>query len=317
MNIAISILQACLAILGASFVMAGWSENYFFNEGPAETLLNAIATKPINALLSQIEIALFYAIPASAAIAAVAWRGITGLGPAMLIAALVGFSIEGALVPAVYEAVPLSYLWTSVAWHGPVTVGLGLFLMPRLLGRLSAPAMASVAVATGVFWGLWTTWVWDGSIPNLSTVDFAVYVGWTFGGIAMGYVMLHLAGWPRVCLKRPVIWLFALLNAAFFTMQAILFPIGGAGLALILAALLYALGRWEPVSANPEPMKWINFAVLSLMPIVAVAIYAIQVALGPLLPQEELISLTALSGLLVWMGCLIAGYRLHRRNVAA
>lgn len=294
--------------------MAGWSEHVFFNEGPAETLLAALATDPLKAISYQFEIAAFYAIPAFVALAAMAWRGVAGLARAMLIAALVGFAIEGAVVPAVYEAVPLSYVWTSVAWHGPITVGLGIFLMPRLLARLGPVHMALTAIAAGIGWGVWTTWVWEGGVPNPSPEDFAAFAAWTFAGIAVGYGLLHLAQWPRVVLHKSAQWLFALVPAALFGMQGVYFPVGGVGLAVILAGLLYALSRWAPGPVAPEPIRWRNLVLLSLMPITAIGTYAAQFAYGQLLPHEDLIALTFMLGLNVWLGCLIQGYLRARRS---
>ncbi|MEL7184041.1 MAG: hypothetical protein AAGK57_10395, partial [Pseudomonadota bacterium] len=231
-----------------------------------------------------------------------------------LIAALVGFAIEGTVVPAVYEAVPLSYLWTSVAWHGPITVGLGIFLMPRLLARLGPVQMGLTAIGAGVGWGIWTTWVWEGGIPNLSPADFAAYAAWTFAGIAVGYVLLHFAGWPRVTLHKGALWLFALVPAALFVMQGVFFPVGGVGLAVILAGLLFALSRWEWAPVAPEHLRWRNLVILGLMPVTAIGTYAAQLAYGQLLPQDDLIALTFALGLLVWLGCLIQGYLRARRS---
>lgn len=289
--------------------MSAWSEHVFFNEGPAEALLRALNSNPFDAIASQLEIAAFYAIPAALALAAMAWRGCAGLGRAMLIAALVGFAIEGAVVPAVYEAVPISYLWTSIAWHGPVTVGLGLFLMPRLLARLAPFAMAATALGAGVVWGVWTTWVWEGGVPDLSTEAFAGFAGWTYAGMISGYALLHLAGWPRVQLHTSVISAFALAVVILFALQAIQHPLEAAGLAAILAGLTYALGRWDRRPDAHEPIRWMNLLILALMPLAAIAVYALQVGSGPFLPQDDLIALGFTLGLLTWLGCLIQGCR--------
>ena len=308
-----AILRTLAALLGAGLVMGAWSEYLFFNEDPAKALIAALSSDPLHAVASMLELAAFYSVPASLALAAMAWRGIAGLGRAMLIAALVGFAIEGTVVPAVYEAVPLSYLWTSVAWHGPITVGLGIFLMPRLLARFGPVQMALTAIAAGVGWGIWTTWVWEGGIPNLSPEGFATFAAWTFAGMAAGYVLLHFARWPRVTLHKSVVWLFALLPAAVFVMQGVFFPVGGAGLAAILAVLLYALSRWDVGAVAPERLRWRNLVILGLMPVTASGTYAAQVSYGPLLPQDDLIALTFALGLLAWLGCLVAGYR-HGRS---
>ncbi|MEL7461645.1 MAG: hypothetical protein AAFX45_13290 [Pseudomonadota bacterium] len=314
MDMLVATFRILAALFGAGLVMAGWSEHVFFNEGPAETLLTALNAAPLDAVIAQLEIAAFYTIPAGVALAAMAWRGHAGLGRAMLIAALVGFVIEGTVVPAVYEAVPLSYLWTSVAWHGPITVGLGIFLMPRLLARLGPVQMGLTAIAAGLGWGIWTTWVWEGGVPNLSSADFAAYAAWTFIGIAVGYGLLHLARWPRVALHKSVLWLFVLVPAALFVMQGVFLPVGGVGLSVILAGLLYALSRWDVGAVAPERLRWRNLVILILMPGTAIGTYAAQVSLGQLLPQDDLIALTFALGLLAWLGCLVVGYRRVRAS---
>ncbi len=78
-------------------------------------------------------------------------------------AALLGFLIEGVPVPVVYTAPPLSIVWTSLAWHGLITVGLGwaLFRYVMIEGTLWNAALLNIAF--GVFLGLWNGFMWNAS----------------------------------------------------------------------------------------------------------------------------------------------------------
>ena len=286
------LLRLLAATIGAALVMAAWSEFVFFNEGPAETLRAAIAGDGA-ALGALAELFLLYAIPATLLIGLMARFGTRGSARVLLLGALTGTAIEGAMVPAVYEAVPFSYLWTSVAWHGPVTVGLGLFLLPRLMARSTWPRRALSLAALGAGWGVWTTWAWaDPGFAPLSAGAFAGYAAATTGVMALGYGVLALARWPGPPLPRWASYALMCPSLVLFVVQGLTHPLGGLGLAVLLGLLVLALARLGRAEATPPANALRNWAALPLLPLAAAMTYATVLTTGPPLGAEDLIFLS-------------------------
>ena len=214
------------------------------------------------------------------------------------------------MVPAVYEAVPFSYLWTSVAWHGPVTVGLGLFLLPRLMERGTWPRRALSLAALGAGWGVWTTWAWaDPGFAPLSAGAFAGYAAATTCVMALGYGLLALARWPAPHLPRWASYALMCPSLVLFVVQGLTHPLGGLGLAVLLGLLVLALARLGRAEATPPANALRNWAALPLLPLAAAMTYATVLTTGPPLGAEDLIFLSFTILLGVWIVGIIRGLR--------
>jgi len=303
-------LRGLAAILGAAFVMAAWSEFVFFNEGVASELLAAKTQGPTAVLRTLGEIGLFYAIPGAVVVAAASVWGTAGAARAMLIAALAGYTIEGAVVPVVYEAVPVSYLWTSIAWHGPVTAGLGVFLLPRLLSRLTLRPMLLLALGLGAAWGIWMPWTWaDPAVPRVDSVGFATHAAVTTAGMSLGYILLHASRWPDIAIPKPVAALIGLATGVLFVLQGAAHPVGALGLALILAVIILGLRRLGAARAAAAPLRPVNLVALWAMPATAAAVYALQLETPLPIAPEDLPAFALLAGTAIWLWLSIGGLR--------
>lgn len=305
-----TLLQLCSCLLGVALIMAAWSEFVFYNEDPAAKLLSALERGGRAALANIAEMAVFYVIPSSFLLGLVALAGSHGSARILLLGALTGFAIEGAMVPAIYEAVPFSFLWTSVAWHGPVTVALGVFWLPHLFARASLPVAACAMVALGGLWGLWTTWTWGGAgFTAITPEAFGRFAAATTAMMGLGYLALWAAGWPGLGLPRWLAWLLLLPAGLFFVLQGLAVPVLALGAGLILVLLGALLARLGPCDVAGFHVKWPNLIALPAMPVSAWLSYSYFYAYGALLPAEDLIALTALLGLLVWTTGLVLGWR--------
>ena len=307
---ALTLLPRLLAAtFGAALVMTAWSEFVFFNEGPAETLRAAMAGDGA-ALGALTELFLLYAIPATLLIGLMGRFGARGSARVLLMGALTGYAIEGAMVPAVYEAVPFSYLWTSVAWHGPVTIGLGLFLLPWLMARGSWPRRALTLAALGAGWGVWTTWAWaDPGFAPLPVGAFAGYAATTTCIMGLGYALLAVARWPGPRLPRWASYALMSPSLLLFAVQGLAQPLGALGLFAILGALVLALARLGRAEAAPPAHSPRNWAALPLLPLAALVSYAAVLTTGLPLGAEDLISLSFAVLLGVWVVGVIRGLR--------
>ncbi|MEM6408747.1 MAG: hypothetical protein AAF700_10045 [Pseudomonadota bacterium] len=298
------------ALSGAALVMLAWSEFVFFNEGPAEKLTLALEERPDQMLGVISGMAGFYLIPSAFLVGLVGLFGSRGSARVLLIGALTGYSIEGAVVPAVYEAVPFSYLWTSIAWHAPITVALGVFILPKLLTKLSVASRLLLLTLLGVFWAIWTTWIWvdDGFVP-ISALAFAKYACATTAIMAIGYGLLHLSGWPE---KVAPAWVsYALIgpNVLLFAIQGITAPVSAIGLLIILSSLLFALRMLGRALADERTAKAPSFLSLAMLPASSSLVYLYLLDFGPSFPSEDLIFLTFVIGMLLWLIGIARGFK--------
>lgn len=75
-------------------------------------------------------------------------------------ASLLGFLIEGVPVSVVYSNPPLSIIWTSLAWHALITIGMGWLLLRHMLMRGWLQA-ALFCAAFGIGLGAWNAYMWN------------------------------------------------------------------------------------------------------------------------------------------------------------
>ncbi len=144
------------AALGA---LAFWGSEVFFWSAPPEGL-------------SVAEVALTwaaYAVCAAAALSAVLATGIQGWRAAFLGGALLGWCVEGVVVPTMYQGFPFQVVWTPLAWHALVTgllvVGLGRAVGAWPLGRRLG-AWAALGLAGGAWAAYWP--LERGAMPGLA-----------------------------------------------------------------------------------------------------------------------------------------------------
>lgn len=311
------LLKLLAAILGSALAMLAWSEFVFFNEGVAQGLRDGFAQSPWSGIRFVLMFAGFYCVASGFLVGLMGLFGSDGVAKVMILGALTGFAIEGTVVDAVYEAVPFSYLWTSVAWHGPITVALGVFALPRLLSLTSLSRVALWAMLIGASWGLWMTWTWGiEETARLTLMEFSIFVLQTVVIMAVGYALLFAAGWPRLVLPRGLCLVLMLPAIALFILQGSGVPLFGAGLALIMAALIFLLRWMGPDTAKAIPLRPQNLFFLVLMPVSAIAAYWVCLQTGPLIPSEDLVLLFAGGGLLVWIWGIVVGVRRPRPAAA-
>lgn len=285
------------SVLGAAMILLAFSEYIFVNEGPVAALLGAASPRVFVATLGAM---LAFYLPAGLLLAA--------LGPAMstwtralLVGAFVGWAIEAAMVPAAYEAVPVSYLWTSVSWHAVIDVCLG-YLAFRLVMRRSWRAGLAGAVAVGFAWGVWATWVWD--VARLSLIDFALMAAVIVGLWTLGTLLADRSG---ATMPRWTLWAAVAMNGLLWALHVPAYPVAAAGLALLAGITGLALRRAPPgpglfVTGRPPPWRYV---LPALSGGVAVVTYAVVLRTGPPIPPEELVWPLALAGAL-WFGAALA-----------
>lgn len=92
---------------------------------------------------------------------------------AVLAGSSFGFLAEGLFVSELFSGLPLTLLWTSLAWHLSVSVVLGLFVFTKsiLEGRTDKSVVQTTLL--GAYLGLWNSYIWTvQEQPGNSEVSF-------------------------------------------------------------------------------------------------------------------------------------------------
>ena len=144
--------------------------------------------------------------------------GRDGAAATWVMGGAVGFLAEGVVVPQLYAELPLSLVWTPLAWHAAVSVAAGLAGLGWALAR-GAAAAALAAGLLGVAVGLWSAWMWrvveapDGTQTFADADPWRLALQMTAAGMMLvaGHAIWR-AGAPR---PRPSRWDVALPGALF------------------------------------------------------------------------------------------------------
>lgn len=118
---------------------------------------------------------------------------VSGFAGFFLSAALFGFAIEGIPVAVLFESVPFSLIWTSLAWHALLSVTLGWLGYRVVMSRKSWAAASLYNLALGLLIGIWGGYFW-----NVRESDAEIRFEWSdpepfFLQFAIG-VALFMAG---------------------------------------------------------------------------------------------------------------------------
>ena len=302
-------LQTTLAVLARAVVLLAFSELIFVNEGPVLALVRA--ENPSAGLLHLAELIAFYMLPAGLLFALE--NRITGWATGLLVGAFVGWSIEGAVVPAVYEAPPISFFWTSIAWHAPVDVWFGMILLPLLISqKVTARGVILVGLA-GLAWGVWSGWTWPEL--RLSLNEFFILAACSLLLLAIGYWLIALTQRGLSCgttLRRVLI----ALNLLAALIWAALSPVFAAFLALLVAANWVNLARapdGPPLSTRLAPRAVPSLVYLMVFGGTGTLGYSAILALGLPISGPDIAAVAALAGTVFWAAASIAVFTKKRR----
>jgi hypothetical protein len=263
-------------------------------------------------------------------------RGAAGV---VLVGALYGWLVEGVVAATVYGPLPVSVVWTGVAWHGLLTVGVGWILLPRAVRRGGVRAVGWCALV-GVVWGLWSVGWWasppeEGQVlarPELAS--YAGFVAIVCVSAAVGYAVMHACA-PRAD-DRPSRWtlvaVLAVLTVWWVLTIVVAIPWAPVMLALLVALVWASLRRLEMREAAAEPrasdaggddravlgwapgIPWRSLPPLAALPAAALATYALMAPLAPVDPGSGAlyVGFVAMFGVLTVAGTVALVWSLWR-----
>lgn len=242
------IKNRALSIIGSGMILMFFSEFLFMNEEPVRMVMQLLAP-PASAPLELLALSGFYMFAAWALLLLLPYAQPHGLAGIFLAGCLYGWIVEGAVVPAVHEAPPVSWIWTSVSWHAPIDVFIGLFILRRALAAPGPLRSLILHTLAGIGWGVWSTWTWgDPDGLRLTVAEFASFAAMTSILWAIGlFFMARAQAWESTRFERGFVLALAWLLALIWASVALPLSIG----VLVLAAIATFAVTRPARTANP------------------------------------------------------------------
>lgn len=260
-----------------------------------------------------------------------------------LAGAFYGWFEEGLVVQTTYGSsdtpFPMSISFTALAWHAPLDIWIGWYLLRRLLTENHRWKIFAWASGVGLFYGLWAIFWWNEPPEPMKALlaagrkDLVLlhFAGFAFGTTAL--LVLAYAVYQRVQIAefRPskvelgAFGVLTVLYFAFVTVPAA--PKSLWLLPLLLGPTLWALfhnrrveTRTNVLVAFSGRVAPVNYLILFALPAVAVAVYFVALALDLRLPTNLAVYYVATpAGALLWLASLFVCVRrgwLDRRRWA-
>ncbi|MEM9950147.1 MAG: hypothetical protein AAF846_00995 [Chloroflexota bacterium] len=308
-----SFAQRLATIFGSVMILLFFSEYFFLNEGPVETVILGL-DDPIGLLLMWVEFTLYYALFTYLFLIVIQQFEVKTRLNLLLAGAIFGWATEALIVPIVYEAVPISFIFPSISWHALVDVLLGWYLVRRVM-RLNQPILSALMFVTlGVIWGFWATWFWvDPNLSPILPVDFTAFAIVTSGFWIVGMLLLDYAGTNNFRASRWEIGIILTITSILFIMMALTFLPFSLALPPVIALTVFALHRSK---ANDYPQNhlqilhtqrpaWWHYLLAVLTPLTASLVYPslYENQLG--VPTEDITVLLLIAGLVAFVVALI------------
>ncbi|MCK8464730.1 hypothetical protein MUY35_12810 [Aliiroseovarius sp. S1339] len=293
-----------LSIVGAALVLMFYSELFFLNDGPTKTVTD-ILTRPSAAAVELLELTTYYAFFAWGLLLVLPYAERLGLAGIILAGCIFGWVTEGTIIPIVYEAPPISWVWPSISWHAMVDVLLGLFIVRFAMRRLGCVALALLFTTMGIAWGVWATWTWgEPTMPRLSPAVFLFFACTSAAIWLGGMALLDRSGpWQAT---RPEKWGIAGVTVALGLLMATAGLPFSVGIMVIAGATWWLLVRKSERLSESDwrlpsgPVRLTTYGLTLIVPATASVTYWLVWTNGWHIPIEEVAGLAMIAGALVF-----------------
>lgn len=293
--LASALIQRCVVLVGFGAILVSISEFWFYE---LEAEVDSIAIVLVYGLLGYVFLAMMRRMKT---------RSVAGF---IVASALLGFLIEGVVVPVVYAMPPFSIMWTSLAWHGLITVGIGWVGVRHVLSVRPKWVAALWLSGFGLFLGAWNAFLWNANeAPGSSEINWVwqpvpLFAEQFLFGYALflgGHLVFNRFSLSGLQVNRgeyAALWavcgVASLLTGAASGLW-VFYPI----LPALVALCLYALSRDRAEGdlvvdrIHAEPIPPMSFALTALIPLTAIPVYTAMHAAELRLEMNVLVIVTA------------------------
>lgn len=237
--------------------------------------------------------------------------------PAIALAGgLFGLLVEGVVVQQVYLEMPFSLVWTPLAWHGLLSVGVVVVGLRMALCAHGVGVSVAVCAAIGVFAALWAGYGWtefgraEGRTEN--ALPFAAQITVATAMILLGHVVLD-----RLPAAAPPRWMLPGLAGIAACLWAVTWAVpffpASLSVPLLGGVSAWAIGR---LGAGPDHGRGfgrvapVRYLALVLVPGVAIPLEAVVRDLPALASfNVPVAGVTVLVSLVVWLWALARAIR--------
>lgn len=219
-----------------------------------------------------------------------------------LAGAFYGWFEEGLVVQTTYGSpdtpFPMSISFTALAWHAPIDIWVGWYLVRRMLAENKPLATLALAGGIGLFYGLWGMFWWNEPPPpmkalldagrkDLLFLHFALFALGTTALLVLAHWLYQRVQPARFNPSKWERWGFGGLTLVYFA----LVTVPAAPRALWLLPLLLGVTGWalfknrqaetrpDAIVSFREGVKPLNHLLLLAIPVVASAVYFFALAL--------------------------------------
>jgi hypothetical protein len=223
--------------------------------------------------------------------------------PLFLCGAVYGWVGEGVVVDTLYgnptNPFPLSISFTGLSWHALLSVGVGWYLIGGALTEERPIKIALISLVVGVGWGMWAVW-WPaelGKEVDTSVIGFARHALVCSMPFLLSWLVLGLAGpdWFQAG-KLATFVLWGLVLAIFVAGRVPSRPSAALILPPLLMICAMGLHRNGLAEKRPDLLDGIlgqirprNVIALILMPLAAIAVYAVGRSLNLVMSTNVLL----------------------------
>ena len=292
-----------LSVLACGYILMFYSEHMFWAQYRAS-----------EGLLDYVYTWLLYSFMAFIFLSVITHFRIRSLWGLFLAGAVFGWLTEGVIVQTTYESLPLSISFTALAWHAPLSVFIGWYAVRKAI-KSGVFSTVKLAVAIGIFYGLWAISWWGEPEQIAATpLEFATFsllttlpllvAYWTYDRTISSFTVGRIA---KIVVAGLLLLYFVFVTIPVAPIAIIIMPI-------LLLLVYVVLRRNQKIENRPslletenQPPPLQNYLAVLMIPITAIAIYVVAYAQGLLWHTNWLVYLVTTP-----LGFLLLGMSLYK-----